>query len=193
MVEHARKLATIEEWLALPYDNRAELIEGEIINRALPSVDHGATQRRIAQLLYPFDRKGGGGGGAPGGWWIVSEVPVVYEGRPNGFIHDLAGWRRSRHPDRPRGKRMIVKPDWVCEILSSNRQHDLTTKKWVLHEHRIQHLWMVDVDNEVLSVLRWAEKGYIAIADVTPTQRARLEPFDDIELDVAVLFGGDPD
>ena len=56
MVEHARKLVTIEEWLALPNDDRAELIEGELINRALPSVDHGATQRRIAQLLYGYVR-----------------------------------------------------------------------------------------------------------------------------------------
>jgi hypothetical protein len=28
---------------------------------------------------------------------------------------------------------------------------------------------------------------------VTPGQKARIEPFAEIELDVSVLFGGDPD
>lgn len=189
----ARKLATIEEWLSLPDEVRAEIIEGEIVRRALPSVEHSGAQRALSEVLGVFHRKTGGPDQPPGGWWIFSEIPVVYEGRPNGFIHDLAGWRRSQLPERPRGKRMTVKPDWVCEILSSNRQHDLTTKKWVLHEHRVEHLWMVDVDSEVLTVLRWSDKGYTAIADATPGQKARLEPFDAVELDVNVLFGGDPD
>ncbi len=63
----------------------------------------------------------------------------------------------------------------------------------VLHEHRVEYLWMVDVDSEVLSVLRWTEKGYVAISDVSLGDKARLEPFESIELNVGILFGGDPD
>jgi Uma2 family endonuclease len=192
MASPARKLTTVEEWLSLPDEDRAEIIEGEIVRKSLPSIDHSAAQRALAQAIGVFQRKGGGGP-LPGGWWIFSEIAVVYAGRPNGFIHDLAGWRRENHPERPRGKRMTLKPDWVCEILSSNRQHDLTTKKWVLHEHRVEWLWMVDVEAEVLSVLKWADKGYLSIMDVSPGKKARLEPFEAVELDVGVLFGGDPD
>ncbi len=187
----AAKFVTVNEWLALPDDERAELIEGEIVRRVSPSAEHSITQLAIGRALAPFYGKGGGDG--PGGWWLLTEAQVVYEGRPNGFIHDLAGWRRDRHPEKPKGKRIVRKPDWVCAILSGNRKHDLTTKKWVLHEHRVEYLWMVDVESEVLSVLRWTEKGYVALSDVSSGEKARLEPFESIELDVGILFGGDPD
>ena len=194
MTGHARKYATVDDLMILiEKGERAELIEGEIFYKAMPSSEHSFCQRRIAQLLFPFDRKGGGGGGNPGGWWLGTEVHVIYEGRPNGFLHDLAGWRRDRHEERPKGKKIITKPDWVCEIISTNRANDLVTKKWVLHEHRVEYFWLVDMEREVLSVLRWSDKGYTIIADLTPGQKARLEPFADIELDVSVLFGGDPD
>ena len=51
----------------------------------------------------------------------------------------------------------------------------------------------MDLERQLLSVLRWHEKGYTIIADVSPGQKAHLEPFADIELDVAVLFGADPE
>lgn len=127
-MQHAKKLATIEDLLALPDDERAELVEGEIVRRSVPSADHGFSAVKISQSLAPFDRKGGGGGGQPGGWWIGAEVLVVYEGRPNGFVHDLAGWRRDRHPERPKGRRVAEKPDWVSEILSGNRSSDLVRR-----------------------------------------------------------------
>ena len=194
MSEPAKKLVSVDEFMELvERGERAELIEGEIFYKAMPSSDHSFCQRRIAQLLFPLDRKGGGGGGQPGGWWLGTETHVIYEGRANGFLHDLVGWRRDRHAEKPKGKKITAKPDWVCEIMSTNRGNDLVTKKWVLHEHRVEYLWLIDMECPVLSVLRWSEKGYTIIADVTPGQKARIEPFAEIELDVSVLFGGDPD
>jgi Uma2 family endonuclease len=194
MTEQAKKLSTVEDLLFLISSNeRAELIEGDIVYKAIPSAEHGFAATKIAQSLSPYSRKGGGGGNAPGGWWIGSEIHVIYEGRPNGFLHDLVGWRRDRHIEKPKGTRVTTKPDWVCEILSTNRVNDLVSKKWVLHEHRVEFFWLVDIERQVLSVLRWNEKGYIIIADVKPSQRALLEPFSEIELDISVLFGGDAD
>jgi Uma2 family endonuclease len=191
-MESAKKLATVDELLALPDEERAELIEGEIVRKAAPSSDHSFAQTGIAAALDAFRRKGGSGG-PPGGWWIGTEITVIYEGRPNGFIHDLAGWRRSRHPERPKGRRVTTKPDWVCEILSGNRSRDLVTKRSVLHEHRVEFYWLVDVDAQTVSVLSWSDKGYVITKEATAGQKARLTPFDDVELDVSVLLGNDPD
>ena len=193
MTEQAKKIASIDDLLFLiDKGERAELVDGEIVYKAIPNAEHGFSATKIAQSLSPFDRKGGGGG-FPGGWWIGTEIHVSYEGRPNGFLHDLVGWRRDHHTEKPKGAIVTARPDWVCEILSTNRANDLVTKKWVLHEHRVEFFWLVDMERQVLSVLRWNEKGYTTIADVKPGQKSRLEPFSEIEMDVSVLFGGDPD
>ena len=114
--------------------------------------------------LSPFFQKVGGGGGGPGGWWIGTEIHVVYPGRPNGFLHDLAGWRRDRHTQKPTEKKITARPDWVCEILSSNRTNDLIRKTRVLHEHRVKHYWTLDLREEILNVMRWVEGGYVGAA-----------------------------
>jgi hypothetical protein len=54
-------------------------------------------------------------------------------------------------------------------------------------------LWLVDLEAEILSVLRYHESGYISVKDVSPGVKACLEPFSDVEIDTSVLFGGDPE
>ena len=184
----AKKLPTIDDWLAGDDDERAEMIEGEIVYKALPSADHSFSAGNIRAALDPFVRLKGGGG-APGGWWIGVEAHVLYPGRPNGFIHDLAGWRRDRHAERPKGNRITARPNWVCEILSTNRSDDLVKKKRVLHEHRVENYWLVDVRDGVLSAMRWVEGGYLTVHEATAEEMARLEPFEEVELDVGVLLG----
>jgi Uma2 family endonuclease len=188
----ALRTLTIEDWLALPDDARAEMIEGEIVYRALPSAEHSFSAFKFGAILDPFARKKGGDGG-PGGWWIGTEPHVLYPGRKNGFIHDLAGWRRDRHAERPRGNRITAKPDWVCEIISSNRGDDLVKKKRVLHEHRVEHYWLVDHRDRVVTAMRWVEGGYLAIVEATVGERVRAEPFEAIEIDVSLLLGIEPE
>ncbi len=193
-MQSARKLATVEDLLRfIETDERAELIEGEIVHKASPSSEHGFSTVKIGQALAPFDRKGGGGGQPPGGWWIGADIHVIYEGRQNGFLHDLAGWRRDRHAEKPKGRRVTAKPDWVCEILSTNRSNDLVTKRLVLHEHRVEYFWLVDIDAQMISVLRWSDKGYVIIFEAKAGQKVRLAPFDAVELDVSCLLGHDVD
>ena len=184
-----RKLVTVEDWLNIPSEERCELIEGEIVYKAMPSFEHGEFQNRLGVALGSFLKNGGGN--PPTGWWFSSEVAVIYEGRPNGFVHDLAGWRRDKHKEKPKGKRVVIKPDWVCEILSGNKSNDIVTKKWVLHEHRVEYYWIVDLEEEIVSVFEWYEKGYTCIADAKKGDKKRLKPFESIEMDVAFLFGYD--
>ena len=189
MASAVRKLVTIEDWLNLSDDEKCELIEGDIVYKAMPSFEHGQFQRRLGASITKFDRKGGGD--PPNGWWFASEVAVIYEGRPNGFIHDLAGWRRDRHEEKPKGRRVTIKPDWVCEILSGNKSNDIITKKWVLHEHRVEYYWIADLDQEIVQVFKWSENGYTNISDAKKGDKKRLEPFEAIEIDVSFLFGDD--
>jgi Uma2 family endonuclease len=86
-----------------------------------------------------------------------------------------------------------VRPDWVCEVLSTNRRNDLVKKKRCYHRHGVPHYWIVDPADEVLSVNRWTPDGYLEVLVADQSERVRAEPFDAIELQVGVLFGDDED
>ncbi|MES2614453.1 MAG: Uma2 family endonuclease [Bdellovibrionota bacterium] len=192
MASAARKLLTIEDWISLPDSEKCELIEGDFVYKSMPSFEHGQFQGNLRESLSKFNRKNDGGNNPPfTGWWFATEVAVAYEGRSNGFIHDIAGWRRDKHKEKPKGKKVIIKPDWVCEILSGNKSNDLITKKWVLHEHRVEYYWIVDLEEEIVQVFRWSEEGYTNISDAKKGEKKKLEPFEAIEMDIAFLFGYD--
>jgi len=188
----SRKRATIEEFLAIPDEERFhELIDGEIIRKANPSGEHGVGQSGIISTIHrSFQRPSGRGG--PGGWWIVSEVEVRLSTgdvvRP-----DVTGWRRERMPNRPSGLPIDLRPDWICEVLSpSNAGHDRVTKLRVYHHEHIGHYWIVDPREEILIVMRWTEQGYLTVLAAKRGETVRAEPFDAIELEVGTLFGDDP-
>ena len=172
----------------LPSGVRAEIINGEIVEKANPSAEHADAQGgALVHLRGPYHRRSGGD--KPGGWWILPEVEIelslheVY--RP-----DIAGWRRDRTPERPSGLPVKARPDWICEVLSpSNASNDLVKKLRVYHQSHVGHYWIVDPQNETLTVLRWTPDGYLAALTAGRADRVRAEPFEAVELPVGVLFG----
>ena len=182
--------ATRADLLALPDEPGFEVIAGTLIERELARFEHGHAQRRLGAQVDPFDRQQGGG--PRGGWWIASEVEVEYETQEV-YRHDLAGWRRERSPERPTGRCIALTPDWVCEILSpTNWVNDTVSKFKTLERHQVPHYWLVDLEHGVLTVFRFGGRVYEVAALAQPGERARLEPFEALEMDVAVLFGEDP-
>ena len=190
MTQPARKKATIDDLLAMPEDGRYELIDGQIVPREAARFEHSDAQGGTASFMRTyFQRKTEG---PTGGWWIGTEAEVAYDGGQC-YLHDLAGWRRDRVPEKPSGRPVAIVPDWVCEILSpSNWRHDTVTKFDVCFQHRVKHYWMMDVEHRVLTVFKWHPEGWLRIMATGPGERARLEPFESVEFEVAVLFGDDP-
>ena len=181
--------ATIEDLFAIPEaERRHELIDAAIVEKGAASAEHGAAQWQMAETLGPFNRRPGGR--QPGGWWFATEVEIVFDER-NVLRPDVVGWRRDRVPERPRGARITTRPDWVCEILSTNRVHDLVRKKRVYHRHEVPHYWILDPEEATLTVHRFARDGYLDVLAAERGDRVRAEPFEAIELDVGVLFGDD--
>lgn len=182
----------MEEFETARNQGRAvELVDGEIVDKALPKPEHGAAQMALGGLLFPFGRRVAGPPG-PGGWWLMSEVEVAYAKTSEVFRHDVLGFRRERVPQRPSGLPVRERPDWVCEILSpSTARVDIVTKQRSLHIHEVPYFWIVDPEHETLMVLRYAGEAYANILNAGVGDRVRAEPFDAIELDVAVLFGRD--
>jgi Uma2 family endonuclease len=183
--------ATIADLLAIPEDRRRhEIIDGVLVEKQAGSGPHGRAQGRLFRRLGPYDRRPGGRW--PGGWWFSVETEILLAEtlvlRP-----DLAGWRRERMESLPAEVPIRTTPDWVCEVLSTNRRNDLVKKKRAYHEQRVPHYWIIDPIDETLAVYRWHADGYVEILVAERGETVRPEPFEAIALRIGVLFGDDDD
>jgi Uma2 family endonuclease len=191
MPTSAKKLATVDDLFAIPEgERRHELIEGVIEPKGAASGRHGAAQLRLAGHVLPFNRRPGGR--APGGWWFATEVDIAFD-PANAFRPDVVGWRRDRVPQQPEEVLIETRPDWVCEILSTNRRNDLIKKKRVYHRHQVPHYWILDPDEATLTVYRWTPDAYLEILIAERGEEVRPEPFDALPLRVGALFGDEDD
>ena len=188
MVASHRPKATFADLEALGDDVSAEIIHGVIVEKAMPTMEHGRSQLGVGGVLRRrFDRRPGGRW--PGGWWFGTEVDVEYETHEV-FRHDLVGWRRDRVRECPRGRPIRIRPDWVCEMLSpSNEKRDLIDKLRVLQVAGVPHYWIGNPQDKTLVVHRWEPNGYLIVLTAASGDIVRAEPFDAVELRVDVIFG----
>lgn len=188
--EPHRRLATAADLAALPVESSAEVIGGEIVEKAAPSFAHGSAQSGLSGALFGFRGPSGGSPG-PGGWWIATEVEVEYEDHEV-YRHDLVGWRRGLMREWPKERPVRTRPDWVCEILSfSNTANDTVRKLRVLQRHAVPHYWLLDPEAGTLRVLRWTAQGYLEVLSATADETVRAEPFDAIALPLKEILGLD--
>ncbi|MGK3961650.1 Uma2 family endonuclease [Sorangium sp. So ce118] len=181
--------ATLADLLAIPEEQRFhEILDGELVRKAMPSGPHGRAQRVLGgRIGDPYDRRPGGR--LPGGWWIVTETEVLLE-EEQIYRPDVLGWRRERLPELPATTPILVRPDWVCEVLSpSNARHDRVKKIRVYQRCGVPHYWMVDPEDQTLLVYRWTSEGYLLILTAERGERVRAEPFGEVELEMDALFG----
>ncbi|GAC1541504.1 MAG: hypothetical protein NVS3B10_06040 [Polyangiales bacterium] len=183
-MSNARKLdhpATRADLEGLPENVVGEIIDGVMYTQPRPRSRHANTEGSIlTELRGPFDR----GRGGPGGWRILVEPGIELPQAPE-VSPDVAGWRRERLPTLPDGPITVV-PDWVCEILSTNRAYDLRIKRPFYARIGVSFMWLVDLEGKTVTASaleggRWVEVAVFGEED----RAARIPPFDAIELDVS--------
>lgn len=170
----------------MPRELKGEIINGELYVQPRPRARHARVELGIGNALYgPYDL---GSGGGPGGWWILPEPGIEVPGSPE-FSPDLAGWRRERMPELPEDSAIIVVPDWICEVLSPRtRGYDLLKKRPFYAAIGVGWLWYVDVEACTISVSRLQNGVWVEVAIHGDAERARLQPFPDVELDLGSLW-----
>jgi Uma2 family endonuclease len=187
----ARQLATFRDLAALG-DASAEVIHGVIVYKAEPSAEHGDAQLALGAFLRQhFHRTGGPVG--PGGWWILTEVDVTLA--PDEIYRpDISGWRRDRVPERPLGRPIAIRPDFICEVLSeSNAATDQVDKFRVYAASGVPFYWIADPARKILTAYRLEGSGYAVALQAKQGEVVHAPPFDAIALRVGLLFGDDPD
>lgn len=184
-----RKVMTVEEFLA--QDGRVELIRGTVVEKAAPSGEHSSAQGGIERRVgSKFDRKPGGRW--PGGWWFFTELDIRFGAEI--FRPDVCGYRRDRIKEKPTGRPIEARPDWVCEILSpSNAKTDRVEKLQTYFAAGVPHYWVVDPLEGHLAIYRRTDLAYALVQSAHRGQRLKPEPFNALEFSVDELLGGDPD
>lgn len=192
----ARKLVpqTYEDYLALGEGVKAELIDGEILMSPQPKGRHiHAASFLLAALLSRFGSSKGPTDQGPGGWWIYAEPEVHLRPDRRVLVPDLAGWHRERMPRPPTDThKFTVIPDWVCEIVSpSTQSRDLLYKMPRYLEAGVAWAWLVYPADRRIDVMQQDGDTWNQVTFAEGPVRARLLPFDAVELDCAPLWPED--
>jgi Uma2 family endonuclease len=163
----------------------AEVIDGELHLNPRPAKPHAAAATALGEELGPPFKRGRGG---PGGWIILFE-PELHLG-PDILVPDLGGWRRARMPSLVADEPFFrMAPDWVAEVISPrSAKFDRTDKLRIYAREGVQWVWLIDPLARTLEVLRREEAGWTVRASWRDDARVRAEPFDAIELDLAILW-----
>lgn len=184
MAEPHRKRATYQDVVDAPAHQVAEIVNGELYLSPRPAGPHALVSSTIGELLGPPFRRGRGG---PGGWILLDEPELHLGGAV--VVPDLAGWRRERMPFVANEPFFTLAPDWICEVLSpSTEKLDRAEKLAVYAAAGVSHAWLVSPRLRTLEVLRLHEGQWLALGTHRDDARARAEPFDAFELELALLW-----
>lgn len=180
-----RKPATYADLEALPANVVGEIIVGELYVSPRPASPHALVSSVLGiKLGGPFHL----GEGGPGGWFILDE-PELHFGE-DVLVPDLAGWRRERMPVFQRTAAFELAPDWVCEVLSaSTASQHRNVKLPVYAREGVSHVWLVDPEARTLEVHQLAGNCYVLLGTYEGMSRVRAEPFEELELELALLWG----
>jgi Uma2 family endonuclease len=182
------KRATYEDVLNAPEHQVAEILDGELFLSPRPSLRHSSASSQLGGVLVPAYSQNE----PPGGWWILDEPELHFGG--DVLVPDLAGWRRERMPTIPDAVFSSLAPDWVCEVLSpSTVRVDRGRKLRIYAAAGVAHAWLVNPAERTLEVLRLRDSAWTIVAVCTGGDTVRLEPFDAIELALALLWAESPD
>jgi Uma2 family endonuclease len=185
--------ATLTDLEAAPPNRVAELVRGTLTTFPRPAPKHAHASSRLGvKLGGPF----GLGEGGPGGWLLLDEPELHFPdptepGAVDVVVPDLAGWRVERMPTLPEEAFFTVAPDWLCEVLSpSTATTDRAEKIPLYARERVLHAWLIDPIAQMLEVYRLASEGglWTLLAVHRGGVKVRAEPFEAIELDLALLW-----
>lgn len=163
-----------------------ELIDGQLVPKA-SSFAVSLAKARLPSLLWKVD-------GHRGDWWLL--IGIYIRLGDHILRPDLAGWRRESLPVLPPDDEevMALRPDWVCEVLTPGQTAaDLVHKMSLCLHGQIPFYWIIDPQEEKLSVYSFGEEGYTLVQTAQRGDRLHPKPFDEVELDVGAIFAEDED
>jgi Uma2 family endonuclease len=185
MAEPGRRRATYEDVLRAPEHLIAELMDGELFTSPRLPFRHGhAATVLLAMLGSAFHR----GYDGPGGWTILFG-PELHLGN-DVLVPDLAVWRDERLGELTDAVGIEIVPDWICKVLSpSTMRTDRLRKLPIYAASAVAYAWLLDPTERLLEVFRLSNGTWNLAGVHGGNDRVFAEPFDAIELDLAMIWG----
>jgi Uma2 family endonuclease len=185
MPEAAKKKATYDDLYSIPEDMTGQIIDGELIVTPRPSLEHSLASSCLgAELVPPYYH---GRSGGPGGWVILDEPEIKFA--ESILVPDLVGWRKERFAGLKQANWISIVPDWICEVLSPGTLRLDRVKKMALYgQHGVQHSWLIDPLAKTLEIFRLESGRWVLLGAFSEGDRVRAEPFQEIEIDLSVLW-----
>jgi len=175
--------ATCDDLVGLPGDVVGEILDGQLHANPAPELREAAAAVTLGRiLLRPPGRDEG-----PDGWQIFPE-PELHLGADI-LVPRLAGWRRSRLRELPDTPFFPLPPDWVCEIRSSGAASFRARKMAIYAAERVPHAWLIDPLARTIEARRLENGRWATVATHVGSEVVRLEPFEAVELSLALLWG----
>ena len=93
----------------------------------------------------------------------------------------------------PDGVAFTIVPDWVCEVASKSTEKLDRRKKLPLYASvGVGHAWLLHPRLRTLEVFRLHEGKWLALGVHADDEKVRAEPFDELELDLSLLWSDFP-
>ncbi len=172
---------TLEDYLALPDDVRAELIGGELYVMQAPSMDH---QRVVLALVRALADHADG---VDYGEVVVSPVDVFL---PSGDIvqPDIVIVPNAQ-ADLCQRNGIHGAPEVLIEVLSpTHSERDRIVKLRLYEQNGVAEYWMVDPETRSVEVFALEEGGFEPRGWFTQDARLASPALPDLELIVSRLF-----
>jgi Uma2 family endonuclease len=185
---NTRPPARYEDLRAVPEHLIGEILDGELVLTPRPAAQCVFTRGALWAALDR--RRGGAEGGGSAGWWILDGAELRLG--KSVVVPDLTGWRRQRMPREPQplpARSFEVPPDWACEVLTpSTAIIDRTRKLGIYAAHGVCWTWLVDAAHRTIEVLWLEGDEWVVAGNYGGEQKARIPPFDTIEIPLAALW-----
>jgi Uma2 family endonuclease len=176
--------ATFQDVIDSPEHMVAEIIHGELRLSNQPVGPAFAVAAAILDELGPPLGRGRDGHGD----WVILHEPELHLGDEI-VVPDHAAWRRDQLPATPEGRFITVPPAWVCEVLSkATEKADRAEKMPIYAAHGVTYAWLAHPRWRTIEAFRIVDGKWLAVAVHSDADRARIEPFDAMELDLARLW-----
>ncbi len=147
MTTKTKTRVTLEEYLRIPEPDEApylELIDGEVIQKPMPSLSHATVVVEVITDLGGYLRQTGEGR-------LHTELRHAHRDDEWVFLPDISVTLTNRLPGPPAEVRgpVEVMPDFAIEVLSPDDQPGRVTQR-IAHYMKsgVRLLWIIDPDNE---------------------------------------------
>ena len=170
---------SVEEYLALDTNHLVEFSHGTVEVLDMPSELHQDITFLLAQLLktYATARKLGK--------VLMAPFPILlWSGK---FREPDVSFMLASHTGR-RLHNHWIGADLVMEVLSSNRELDLVTKRREYAQASIPEYWIVDPTRRTITVLTLEGQDYIVHGEFGKGEQATSLLLPRFQIDVAILF-----